>query len=257
MSNLVFTTALIYLANEQAGCLEADGTTVEDCDGRVYGFAPAALMANIAVVSGVLSAFFMPLIGAIVDYTDHRWVVGVVASTIMTVIQVVQIGTVSKTWFPMVILQAIAGFFYQMEVMAIYAYLPDMARAVGEKLMTTCTFTPARLNSTFRSPFMRILQSVHANFTALQFSAQIVFLILVIIVTTLLGFTGGGKDDVRSGHVSQALNSVWIIVCFGISWRMMDRVPAARKLPADRSLWTAGYDCSLTAQFIYLTLQSA
>lgn len=153
MSNLVFTTALIYLANEQAGCLEADGNAIEDCNGRVYGFTPAALMANVAVVSGVLSAFFMPLIGAIVDYTDHRWVVGVIASTVMTVIQVLQIGTVSKTWFPMVILQALAGFFYQMEVMAIYAYLPDMARAVGEKLMTTCTFTPARLNLTSHSPF--------------------------------------------------------------------------------------------------------
>lgn len=139
MSNLVFTTALIYLANEEADCLEDDGTTVEDCKGRVYGFAPASLMANIAVVSGVLSAFFMPLIGAIVDYTDHRWTVGVVASSLMTLIQMVQIGTVSSTWFPMVILQALAGFFYQMEVMAIYAYLPDMARALGEKVMTTCT----------------------------------------------------------------------------------------------------------------------
>jgi MFS family permease len=138
MSNLVYTSSLIYLASAEAGCLGEDGKVVDDCNKRVYGFAPAALMANIAVVSGVLSAFFMPLFGAIVDYTSHRWAVGVVATVLMIVIQIVQIGTVAKTWFAMLILQALAGFFYQVEVMAISAYLPDMARDVGQKTMTKC-----------------------------------------------------------------------------------------------------------------------
>jgi MFS family permease len=50
MSNLVYTSSLIYLANSEAGCLGDNGKAVDDCNKRVYGFAPAALIANIAVV---------------------------------------------------------------------------------------------------------------------------------------------------------------------------------------------------------------
>ena len=56
----------------------------------------------------------------------------------MIVVQAVQIGTVSATWFPMAILQAITGFFYQIQVLATYAYLPDISRAVGETKMCKC-----------------------------------------------------------------------------------------------------------------------
>ncbi len=80
----------------------------------------------------------MPVIGAIVDYTPHRRATGIAAALFLVLIQGVQIGTVSSTWFPMLILQAIAGFIYQVEVLATYAYLPEIARAVGEKIMTRC-----------------------------------------------------------------------------------------------------------------------
>jgi hypothetical protein len=82
--------------------------------------------------------------------------------------------------------------------------------------------------------------SVQSDFTMVQFISQILFLVLVLAVNTALGLTGGGYEDVKSAQVSQALNAVWIIIAFGLSWRLMDHVPAARQLPADRSVWTAG-----------------
>ena len=148
MSNIFLSTALIYLASEAVGCteevLDEDTNTtswqvVEDCDEKVYGlFSPAALISNIAVISGVLSALFMPVIGAITDYTPHRWTVGVVSASLMVLVQAVQIGTGSHTWFFMSILQAITGFFYQVQVLANYAYLPEMSARLGEKTMTGC-----------------------------------------------------------------------------------------------------------------------
>jgi hypothetical protein len=161
MSNLVYSSSLLYLASEAAGCLGDDGKVVKNCDKHVYGFVPAALIANIAVVSGILSAFFMPICGAIVDYTSHRWTVGVFVTTLMIIVQILQIGTVAKTWFAMLILQALAGFFYQIEVMAISAYLPDMAREVGEKTMTKCKFGEEESHSMIS--FVSSVYTIHFN----------------------------------------------------------------------------------------------
>lgn len=138
MSNLYLATSFVFLANQAAGCLDENDQTILNCTGRVYGMAPSAIVSNIAVVSGVLSAFFMPLFGAIMDFTHHRKIVGVVTTVLMVIIQAVQIYTVESTWFPMVLLQAFSGFLYQVQVLAIYAYLPEIGRIVGDALFTSC-----------------------------------------------------------------------------------------------------------------------
>lgn len=143
MSNVFLTTAFIYLAQDEAGCLDHANnavTVIADCPGRVYGLTPAALVANIAVASGVLSACFMPPCGALLDGTRHRWNAGVAAAALLVAVQVAQIGTAPATWFGMALLQAVAGFFYQLEVLATHAYLPRVARMVGPERMTKCTF---------------------------------------------------------------------------------------------------------------------
>lgn len=138
MSNIFLSTSLIYLANNHAGCLNEEDKVIEGCNARVYGQSPAALIANIAVFSGLLSACFMPLVGAMVDYTPYRKPIGVSVAVVMIVVQAVQIATIPSTWFAMAILQGIAGFLYQMQVLASYAYLPDILRDVGAKSMTSC-----------------------------------------------------------------------------------------------------------------------
>ncbi len=148
MTNIFLSSAFIHLASEEVGCTEevynvnsntTEWQVVEDCDVKVYGlFSPSALVTNIATISGVLSALFMPVIGAIVDYTPHRWAVGVVMAVLIILIQGAQTFTNSQTWFAMSILQAFAGFFYQIQVLASYAYLPEISRAVGGFKMTQC-----------------------------------------------------------------------------------------------------------------------
>jgi MFS-type transporter involved in bile tolerance (Atg22 family) len=138
MSNIFLSTSLIYLAREEAGCIDEEGEVIEDCDGTAYGFQPASFVSNIAVISSLLSAFFMPLVGAMVDYTEYRKRVGAIISASIVAIQIAQIGTVSETWFVMAILQALAGFLYQGLVLSVYAYLPDMSYRVGETTMTKC-----------------------------------------------------------------------------------------------------------------------
>jgi MFS-type transporter involved in bile tolerance (Atg22 family) len=139
MSNIFLSSSFIYLASKDAGCVDAEGVVTDECNIKVHGQRPSALVANIAVISGLLSAFLMPISGAMVDYTPYRKQVGVGAALLMTLIQAIQIGTVPATWFPMSILQAISGFLYQVEILATYAYLPDIYRVVGRTVMTKCT----------------------------------------------------------------------------------------------------------------------
>uniref|UniRef100_A0A7S1UYJ8 Major facilitator superfamily (MFS) profile domain-containing protein n=1 Tax=Grammatophora oceanica TaxID=210454 RepID=A0A7S1UYJ8_9STRA len=214
MSNVFLTASLVYLASEEAGCVDENDEILEDCDGKVFGWSPGPLIANIAVISGVLSAFFMPLFGAIMDYTQHRWSVGVAAAVLITLIQAVQSYTVSSTWFPMAILQAVAGLLYQIEVMSVYAYLPDISRVVGEAVVT----------------------KFHSTFTMVQFASQLIF----AIVMTAIGFALS-LDGVTSAQMAQGLNAVCITFSFVMSWRLLPRVPPSRELPEGRPLWIAGF----------------
>lgn len=91
MSNIFLSTSLIYLASEEAGCIDENAVAIPDCDNTVHGFQPPSLIANIAVISGLLSAFLMPFIGAIVDYTPCRRATGIIAALLLVLIQGVQV----------------------------------------------------------------------------------------------------------------------------------------------------------------------
>lgn len=177
MSNVFLVSSLIYLASEAAGCVDENDTVIEDCTNKIHGFQPPSLIANIAVISGLLSAFLMPLIGAIVDYTPHRRMTGIVGAILLTLIQATQIATISATWFPMLILQAIAGFVYQIQVLTAYAYLPEIARYVEQKIMTTCEL-PSRtaylLRANVHSHLLGVTQSLQRLFQ-FSFSARQAF----------------------------------------------------------------------------------
>ena len=135
MSNIFLSTSFLYLANKEAGCLDENDEYIEGCENKVHGFRPASYLSNIALISGLLAAFFMPWIGAIIDHTSHRRTTGIIASTLMIVIQTAQIATIEQTWFFMSWLQAIAGFLYQVNILAVYAYLPEISRIVGQSKM--------------------------------------------------------------------------------------------------------------------------
>lgn len=220
MANVFLSTALIYLASEQVGCVQPNDSNtkmevVEECHERVFGtFKPAALITNVAVVSGILGAFFMPLAGAIVDYTSHRWTIGVVSAGAMTLIQFVQIWTNRQTWFATAILQAIQGCFYQIHILASYSYLSTMSRSVSEQAM-------ANFSSTF---------------TMVQFGSQALFIITVVAISMILDL-----DDVQTAQLSQAINSINILISFTLGWRLLPKIPPQNVLEEGSSLLWQGF----------------
>jgi hypothetical protein len=61
MSNIYLATSLIYLACKDAGGVDPMTDECVNSDLTVHGMKPSALISNIALVSGLLSAFLMPV----------------------------------------------------------------------------------------------------------------------------------------------------------------------------------------------------
>jgi len=70
----------------------------------------------------------------------------------------------------------------------------------------------------------------------LQFSAQALFLIVVIALSG-----GIGLDDVRTGMLSQAINVVWIFIGFFFGWKVLPSRPSRHELPDHHNIWTEGF----------------
>lgn len=173
----------------------------------------------------------MPILGAVVDATPYRWTVGWMSAVMMMMIQATQIYTTADTWFVMALLQALAGFLYQVQVLAVFAYIPEIARVVGEETMT----------------------SFSSVFTATQFGSQACFLLTVIVVSVVMGW-----GDVGMGQFSQGLNTVWSGLAFSVAWRLLPTVPPARELPDKTSLCSAGFKQTFsTARKIHKTFQAS
>jgi len=213
-SNIFISSSLLYLASQEAGCLDEDGKTT-DCDAKIYGFQPSSLITNIAVISNLVAAVFNPLVGALVDFTDHRHALGTICSFIIIMIQAIQVYTVSSTWFIMAILQSIAGAIYQFMLTSTYAYFPEMTKELGEKAM----------------------HSIAPKITITQFSFQATFMVLIIGISI-----GIGSGDVLTAQISQGINAAILLVTWSIGWfKLLPKSKAKRVLPEGKSLCSAGF----------------
>lgn len=179
LSNVFLATAFITVAERSLGC-EVDSE--EECTGKVYGIRPSSLIALMSTISGLLSAFFLPIIGAIVDCTKYRrQTFAVIAAGIM-IIQTIHIGITESTWFPMALLQPFKKFFFDSISVPAVAYLIEIRRDVGEA-------TSTRYSS---------------RYYAQLFGSQLFFTLFVVGVSRTL-IKG---DDVSTARLGQCLNLV-------------------------------------------------
>lgn len=198
MSNIFLSTALLSLAQEDAGC-----DPEEDCWNEIYGFRPSSLLTVMSTASGILSALLMPIIGAMIDYTPHRRNLGICTSCLITIIQTFQIYTVEKTWLLMSVLQTIAGFLYNIQVLTSYSYLPEIGRMVDEETMSNFS----------------------TNFTVIRYSMQLLFLIFIIYIGSIHAL-----NDLYLSHVTQSITVFMLIIGFPIGWKLLPSRPQRRRL---------------------------
>ena len=94
MSNVYLSNSLILLACIQAGGADPNNMRCIDQTVRVYGFRPASLISNIYAGAGLVAAFLMPVIGAMIDFSPHRKKIGVIMAVLLALVSGIQIGTV-------------------------------------------------------------------------------------------------------------------------------------------------------------------
>jgi MFS family permease len=114
----------------------------------------------------------------------------------------------------MAILQAFAGFLYQVQVVSTFAYLPEMAREVGQERMNNYT----------------------AIFEQSQFSSQAIF--TIVIVAFSIGFS---LDTVHTAMVGQGAVVLWGVVFFSWGWKHLPSRPARHTLHDGQWMLLAGF----------------
>lgn len=212
-------TAMLHLAKEAAGCAvdPIPGTNeIPPCDNRIYGIRPSSLLTTYTIIVGVLSAALLPLMGAMVDYTRHRRLIGRCLSGAFCVPLLAQIFLLSEaTWLYVAALQVVIAFVGWAQTMVTYAYLPEL------------TNSRERLNQYTRS------------FTVISFSSMVLFL----LVTVGIAMAGGFSDDtVATARLGSGISFLVSCMCLYLAWgHLMQRRPPSRDLPEGQSVWTAGF----------------
>lgn len=217
VSSVFLSVALLQLAQEDAGCVDAAGEVIADCDKRVYGMRPSSVLSTMTSVGFLTTAFFMPYAGAVVDHTSRRREFGGAMASAYALVNVAQIALFRRTWFAMAVLQAViaqAGFTSQS--MAMWAY-------VNEAVDT----------DTFR-------QTVVSNMAAWQ--AVTILLYLGVMAAVIFG-AGIAEDAVMTARAAQLLASVAGVALLARSWQLFAPRPARHGLSeggASGLLWAAG-----------------
>lgn len=204
------SAALLLRASEAAGCSAAD----DECSNKIYGLRPASLLFLLAAVVGVLSGALMPITGAIIDHTPHRWDIGAATGYFMVACNAVQILIlIPSAWEFVFFIQLcyIVALFLHGTVLL--AYLPETTRDPQE--LDVITFSCA----------------------AWQFGAMIALLVLTVIVSSKAEF-----GTIGTAVVGQVVCLLFTVPAMKVAWNdLFQRRPASHALPPGSSVWTMGF----------------
>jgi hypothetical protein len=214
MSNVYLANAMIHLACKAGGGFDETGTRCVNPDVTVYGMKPYALISNIAVVASILASVTMPPAGAVIDYTSHRKSVGICSAIGLVVISAVQVYTVDNTWFIMAILQSIVFMIYQIQIMALTAYYPEIARENGAEKINDYSTT----------------------WSMYQFFSQAATNSVIIIFSFVFRL-----GTVHTSMLSQAVVATVCTIALTIAWRLIPNRPVKHRLRKGRSIFLAGF----------------
>ena len=198
-SGAFFATTMLRLADDAMVChaqsaqLDISNAAVVELCGPTFGsINPSSLLSMYAIIVGIVSTTFLPLLGAIVDYTKHRRLVGRISSTLFVLFQIPSI-LLNKNNYPMILsLHVIAILIGWIQMSMLFAYLPEL---------TSCE---------------KKLASYTRSITIWTFSATIIYLLSVVGFVTIIG---KGGDDVFTSMVGMAtsfgINAIFSALAWG------------------------------------------
>lgn len=213
-----FGTAVINLAKEAAGCeTEAPPgeTLIPECNETIYGIRPSSYLATYTMIVGITSAAVLPLMGAVVDYSNHRLLVGKITTALFLLFTIPQLFVSADNWFVMAVFQVLVSIFGWGQTAITYAYLPEL--------------TPDEL----------ALNDYTKSYTMISFLGMVLYIAVTIAGISIAGY---GDDYVVTARVGAAFALLIAIPLLYVSWwKLFKPRPALHKLRDDQRLWSAGF----------------
>lgn len=213
-----FGTAIINLAKEAAGCettAPPGETLVPECNETIYGVRPSSYLTLYTVIIGITSATLLPLMGALIDYSPHRLLVGKILTALFLLFTVPQLFISAENWYAMAYFQIFVSIFGWGQTAVTYAYLPEL--------------TPDEL----------ALNDYTKSYTILWFLGMVLYLAVTIGGVSIAGY---GDDDVIMARVGAGLALVIATPLLYLAWwKLFQPRQALHKLRDDQRLWSAGF----------------
>lgn len=210
--------ALIHFARLEAGCaveIPEGETELPECNEKAYGLKPSSMVTTMTSVLSLVVALLTPLMGAFVDYTNHRRRFGRILS-FCYVSAVLPLCFISEsTWFPLLICILCMVMSAQTLTLVLHAYLPDLTDIEEE------------------------LNDLTKTFIAMPGIQNMVFIVLVISIS--IGMGVGGEEG-PTARIAALLGAVVLGTYFFLAWGLlMQPRPALNKLEEGQILLFQGF----------------
>jgi len=210
-------SAIIRLASKDVGCQNP-----RVCDVAVKGgiLKPSSLLTTTSAIVGVVGALLMPFVGAIVDHTRHRKLLGVVSGFVVVLVTGLQImiSQDPNNWLFMLILDAFGTFGLLVHTTSVFAYLPDLTRDEAS------------------------LPAYTSAFTVRQYSAQVLFTSLLIVVNKVRNADRTLESSIQTARDASGMAFGVGALFIGYSWLFLFRKrPALSQVPEGQSLLSTGF----------------
>jgi len=225
--------ALIYYGRLEAGCeveIPEGESELPECNEKAFGLKPSSMITTMMSVLSLVVAFLTPLLGAFVDYTNHRRLFGRILSCCY-VCAVLPLCFISETtWFPLTICILCMVITAQTLSLILHAYLPDLTDSEEE------------------------LNHMTKTFIAVPGLLSMVFIMVVIAISVGMGY-GGQDDPTFQARIAALLGAFVLGSCFLMAWGfLMQPRPALNKLEEGQILFFQGFQqIGRTMQKLYKT----
>lgn len=125
-TSVYLSTATVQLAYEAAGCEDVYGDkNYSNCDRKVYGtIKPSSLISLFLLILGICSAVIMPLLGAFLDYSNRRRLVGGLTALGVTIVTFAE--AFISHWFILLLLQLLSLVLLTTNTCVSIAYYPEL-----------------------------------------------------------------------------------------------------------------------------------
>mmetsp|Transcript_6280 Transcript_6280/g.15566 ORF Transcript_6280/g.15566 Transcript_6280/m.15566 type:complete len:343 (-) Transcript_6280:2681-3709(-) len=213
-------TTILRLAEEAYVCRldfanSTDVNLTEECGPGVGSMNPGSLLSTYVMVIGLLATILLPFIGAVIDYTPHRLLIGRITST-LHIILLFPLMFLKEDNYPMILICHGLSVFVSWFVIALqFSYLPELTDSELQMAEWTKWITIG------------------------TYSGMIIYLSFVIGAVMLLKRPGGDIFANRVGMAtSWACNAVIMVLSW---WVLFDKREPFHEKPENSSVWTLGF----------------